>query len=72
MRGAVVRAVVVDHKVPHRGDMNLFWDKSNWQALCKQCHDGHKQRQEKSGVVVGCSADGLPLDTNHHWHQADK
>jgi len=32
-------AQVVDHIVPHRGDMRLFWDESNWQSLCKPCHD---------------------------------
>ena len=32
-------ATVVDHIVPHRGDEKLFWDKYNWQALCKACHD---------------------------------
>lgn len=28
----------VDHIIPHRGDMTLFWDRKNWQALCKTCH----------------------------------
>lgn len=37
--GRFVQATVVDHIVPHRGDMNLFWDRANWQALCKPCHD---------------------------------
>jgi 5-methylcytosine-specific restriction endonuclease McrA len=32
-------AKVVDHKVPHGGDLTLFWDRDNWQSLCKQCHD---------------------------------
>lgn len=32
-------ATVVDHIVPHRGDMTLFWDSSNWQTLAKRCHD---------------------------------
>ncbi len=32
-------ANVVDHKIPHKGDYDLFWDESNWQPLCKQCHD---------------------------------
>ncbi len=38
-RGLVVRATVVDHITPHRGDMAIFWDKTNWQPLCKPCHD---------------------------------
>lgn len=40
-------AVVVDHIIPHRGDFDfLFWEStSNWQPLCKSCHD------EKTGSV---------------------
>ena len=34
-----VKATVVDHIKPHRGDKKLFWDESNWQPLCKPCHD---------------------------------
>ena len=37
--GKLVPATVVDHVTPHRGDMKLFWDVNNWQALCKDCHD---------------------------------
>ena len=68
-RGQVVAATVVDHIAPHRGDMKLFWDRANWQSLCKTCHDSHKQRLEKSGVDTGCSTDGIPLDKNHHWNK---
>jgi 5-methylcytosine-specific restriction enzyme A len=32
-------ASVVDHIIPHRGDPDLFWDETNWQCLCKSCHD---------------------------------
>lgn len=37
--GKLTPATVVDHIMPHRGDMQLFWDKKNWQPLCKDCHD---------------------------------
>ena len=37
--GKYVRATVVDHIVPHKGDQSLFWDAKNWQSLCKSCHD---------------------------------
>ncbi|WP_417278409.1 HNH endonuclease [Celeribacter sp.] len=43
-------ATVVDHIIPHKGDDRLFWDKSNWQALCKPCHDRQKQREERAHV----------------------
>lgn len=37
--GRATPATVVDHITPHRGDVNLFWNASNWQPLCKDCHD---------------------------------
>ena len=37
--GKLTPATVVDHVLPHRGDMKLFWDVNNWQALCKEHHD---------------------------------
>lgn len=40
---------VVDHRVPHRGDELMFWDESNLWTLCKPCHDGAKQREERGG-----------------------
>lgn len=38
-KGIHTKATVVDHIVHHRGDKTLFWDESNWQPLCKKCHD---------------------------------
>jgi 5-methylcytosine-specific restriction protein A len=32
-------ATVVDHITPHKGNMQLFWATTNWQPLCKPCHD---------------------------------
>ena len=60
---------MVDHNQPHHGDMKLFWNRTNWQSLCKHCHDAHKQRFEKSGVVLGCTAAGDTVDPNHPWNQ---
>lgn len=82
-KGLMVAATVVDHKTAHRlgeaklsGDperiaaaWRLFWDRSNWQSLCKPCHDSTKQRMEKSGRVAGCDASGLPADPRHHWNR---
>ena len=44
--GRFVKATVVDHVIPHRGDQKLFWDRSNWQALCKRCHDEKTGRED--------------------------
>lgn len=46
--GMPTMATVLDHAIPHRGDMVLFWDRTNWQGLCATCHSGEKQRQEKA------------------------
>lgn len=47
-RGQVTAACVVDHVKPHRGDMLIFWDRSQWQALCKPCHDRDKAKMERA------------------------
>jgi 5-methylcytosine-specific restriction protein A len=67
----VTAATVVDHVKPHKGDAGLFWDPNNTQSLCADCHDRHKQSQERTGHLVGADADGTPVDANHHWHAAD-
>lgn len=35
----------VDHVRPHKGDMRLFWDRTNWQGLCASCHGSKSNRQ---------------------------
>jgi 5-methylcytosine-specific restriction protein A len=45
-RGLVKAAECVDHITPHRGDQTLFWDSTNWQPLCKRCHDSKTARGE--------------------------
>jgi len=39
-------ATVVDHIRPHRGDRELFWDRDNWRAMAKPCHDRKTARQD--------------------------
>lgn len=40
------KADVVDHITPHKGDMALFWDRNNWQAMAKECHDKKTARED--------------------------
>ena len=49
-QGKYVNATVVDHVVPHRGDQKLFWDQSNWRALCKKCHDRKTGREDSKPI----------------------
>lgn len=66
--GHVVAATVVDHIKPHKGDEILFFNPKNLQSLCKQHHDSTKQREEKSGVMLGGDDKGIPNDPGHHWN----
>ena len=74
------KATVTDHKVPHRGDLKLFWSPSNWRALCWSCHSGKTRGDEYNSrhgknrprYAKGCDASGLPLDLAHPWRQAAK
>lgn len=44
--GHPLPANVVDHIIPHKGDMRLFWDVNNWQAMNKRCHDKKTARED--------------------------
>ena len=67
--GITKAADIVDHIQAHKGNEELFFDTSNWQSLCKHCHDSIKAREEARGYAVGCDVDGLPLDRNHFWNK---
>jgi 5-methylcytosine-specific restriction endonuclease McrA len=45
----VKAADLVDHFYPHRGDRQLFWNKTYWVSCCGDCHSGFKQRIERKG-----------------------
>lgn len=53
-------AAVVNHKTPHKGDLALFHDPANLEAVCKQCHDSRIQKEERSNRrPIGL--DGYPI-----------
>lgn len=37
--GRTTSATLVDHIVPHKGDMKVFWNQKNWQSSCTPCHN---------------------------------
>ena len=51
-QGRYVPATVVDHIQPHRNNPALMWDESNWQALCKPCHDKKTWTEDKNPVYT--------------------
>jgi 5-methylcytosine-specific restriction protein A len=38
----------VDHIVPHRGDLARFYDRTNVQALCAECHSAKTRREQRT------------------------
>jgi 5-methylcytosine-specific restriction enzyme A len=47
--GCTLAATVVDHVLPHRGNVALFRDPDNHQPACAHCHSQHKQKMEGRG-----------------------
>jgi 5-methylcytosine-specific restriction protein A len=61
----VTPATVVNHRIPHKGDLGLFWDPANHQSVCKPHHDGPIQRAERAGFSGAVDAGGWPTDPAH-------
>lgn len=59
-QGITTAATVVDHIVPHKRDMKLFWDLTNWQSLCKACHDAKTAREDGGFGNSHVAAANLP------------
>jgi len=45
-KGRVVAGSQVDHIIPHKGDLALFFDPSNLQTLCASCHSRKTARED--------------------------
>ena len=58
----VTAATVVDHIRKHNGDLDLFYDPSNLQSLCKHHHDSAKQMIDHGHKVVTYGVDGYPIE----------
>lgn len=69
-QGRTTEAAIVDHIKAHKGDEQLFFAESNWQPLCRDCHDRVKQREELGQLVQGAGVDGIPIDANHPWNSS--
>jgi Restriction endonuclease len=67
-QGRTTAAAVVDHIKAHKGNEQLFFDVTNWQALCRDCHDRVKQGEEHGRLMPGAGLDGLPIDASHPWN----
>jgi 5-methylcytosine-specific restriction protein A len=48
-KGETVAATVCNHRRPHRGDWDQFVA-GPFESLCKACHDGEVQREERAAL----------------------
>ena len=65
--GRVTASAIVDHVRAHKGSPELFFDFANTQSLCKPHHDAAAQSRDRTGIVRGNDADGVPRDKSHPW-----
>ena len=70
--GYIRKAEHVDHIEPVKKRPDLAFTESNLRSLCAPCHNGVKQREERSGQRIGTDVDGQPIDTGHPWHAQGK
>ena len=57
---------MVNHRTPHKGNIELFLDPTNHESVCKPHHDGVIQSEERTGIVSPIiGADGWPDDPKH-------
>lgn len=61
-------ATVADHIDPHRGDEDKFLN-GDLQSLCGGCHSSVKQAEERTGMIRGADAAGMPADPQHPWNR---
>ena len=61
-------ATVANHKVPHRGDRELFFH-GETESACAECHDAAIQREEIEGFRRDIGEDGWPEDERHPFNR---
>jgi len=65
-------SAVVHHKKPHKGNLTLFYDPSNLEAVCWSCQSGAIQSQEALGYDTTIGSDGWPVDENYPTIRVEK
>jgi 5-methylcytosine-specific restriction enzyme A len=68
-QGKATRAMVVDHIKPHKGDLALFWDEANWQALCEPTTTLLSSARKSAGMASDRTRQAGRLIRGHHWNR---
>jgi len=56
------RSATVHHKQPHKGDLTLFYDTENLEAVYWSFYSGAIQSAEALGYDIQANQDGWPID----------
>ena len=48
-QGIVTAAAELDHVIPVRDAPNRFWDRTNWQPVCRSCHEEKTAGENRQG-----------------------
>ena len=51
--GITVAATELDHIKPAHTHPDLFWDRTNWQGLCRACHEAKTAAENRRYVDAG-------------------
>ena len=62
----------MNHKTPHKGNLILFYDPNNLEAVCWSCHLGAIQSEEALGYDTTNSSNGWPVDENYPTIRVEK
>ena len=66
-RGYVTEAVLVDHKAGHSGNWReRFYDPTNLQPLCADCHATKTQQEQAAKTRGGIQDFEVKTPANHH------
>ena len=68
--GRTTAATVVNHRTPHKGNLELFLDPANHESTCAEHHDSAIQSEERRGYSNAIGADGWPDDPRHPSNRA--
>lgn len=66
-QGRIVKATIVHHVTPHKGNWALFLS-GPFESACDDCHGGPLQKEEARGLAYSTAVDpatGFPLDPRH-------
>lgn len=59
-RDVVTEATEVHHRIPHKGDLDLFWS-GPFLSTCKSCHSSRGQLEDHGKTVIVFGVDGYPM-----------